>query len=299
MVTGGRSAQDTAMTGASAVAQAGVGAGAMFGTDFFFRTVAEGFRSRVDSDLAQDAAAAYLRRLPNGRIAGQLKRAQVDLEKLAGNPDAALALIANPQTAPATDDREIGKLRERQARDRLVTALGQTDLPSRREALSSLVQELGDTPSGKKAAERLANMPGGGAAQASAIVVPRDILKSNPQAAAELGVPPEWIDGRRLNGELTAEGVVLASDGNTASMRTTPREPWRTQTLDRRGGTRRLALAQELALVAASQQEGKSLLSRRRLPLGVEAGAGGGGVDVSPKLLPHEERPGSERLFGR
>jgi hypothetical protein len=69
--------------------------------------------------------------------------------------------------------------------------------------------------------------------------------------------------------------------------------------MGRNGAAERLALARELAVVAAQEEEGRSLLSRRRLPLGIEGGAGGSGVDVSPRLLPHEDRPGTERLFGR
>jgi hypothetical protein len=298
-LTGNRGPTDTALAGASAAAQAGAGAAALFGTDIFFRSVAEGFRSRVDSDEAQDAAAAYLRRLPEGRLSAHLKRVRVDLEKLAGNPDAALDLIADPQTAPGSDRREVAKLRERQARDQLVQALQLSDLPARRGALERLARDLGDTPSGRKAAERLAGMPGGGAASASAIVVPRTILQNRPEAAAQLGVPADWVDGKRGNGELTAEGVVVAADGQSASMRTSSREGWRTQSLGKPGAQKRLALAQELALVAAEEEEGKSLLSRRRLPLGIEGGAGGSGVDVAPRLLPFEDRPGTERLFGR
>jgi hypothetical protein len=298
-ITGGRGATDTAMAGASAAAQVGFGAAALFGTDIFFRSVAEGFRSRVDSDAAQDAAAYYLRRLPQGRHAAEMRRARVDLEKLAGNTQAALELLANPDTAPPADEREISRIRERQARDQLVIALAQPDLPSRRSALEAIARDLGDTPSGRKAAERLAAMPGGGRAEASAIVVPRSILLANPEAATRLGVPAEWVDGKRANGELTNEGVVLSADGRTSSMRISTREGWRTQEMGRNGAAERLALARELAVVAAQEEEGHSLLSRRRLPLGIEGGAGGSGVDVSPRLLPHEDRPGTERLFGR
>lgn len=297
-LTGGRTATDTALTGASAAAQAGAGAGALFGTDIFFRSIAEGFRSRVDSNEAQDAAALYLRRLPQGTRAQEIRRALVDLEKRGGFHQEALDQL---QQAPelAINDREPPRIRERQARDELVRALEVQDLPTRRALLQNVVSQWGDTPSGRRAQERLSQMPGGGEAQALGVVIPRTVLQGNPELAAQFGVPAEWVDRLRRNGELTAEGVILSADGRSVSMRTSTREAWHRVNFPEAGRETRMALAMQWGEAAVLEEETRGLLRRRRLPFGVEGGAGGSGVDIAPRLLPYEDTAESRRLFDR
>lgn len=122
----------------------------------------------------------------------------------------------------------------------------------------------------------------------SLVTVTRDELKDWPELRATdaLGISETLLDGRKSNGEIAREGIlVLRREAWSYTDRATGER--REVTLDAAHRDRALELVEPLRRTAAVRKEIGKPLPRKRIPLAVEAGALPG-FDVAPGLVPLE-----------
>ncbi len=292
IVTGKRTTDETAYAAGSAMIQSPTYVPALFVTDMLVRGVAEHFRTQLAIDGVVDAGAAYIRRYPGSARATQIAEQLSQLALRGGDPARSRVYLSL-----AGDERpdRLAKTRENEARQLYARAAESRDLLSRKKLLQQIVTDYPETKIARTAERELAKLQP--TLEAGAIVLTPKMLARDKDLAAALGIMPELVDGNKRNGELAAEGIALTADASRYSFRTADGADFLTRTVaaDKRVWVRARAIA--LQSTFAFQATGKEVVQKRILPIQIEGGAGSGGVEVAPKLLPYPEPQDEAELY--
>lgn len=294
--TGRRTRDETVYaTGNAAIQSASnpVGVPLLFGMDAAVRAISEKFRTQVSVDGVIDAGAKYLRRYPTSprkqEIAGQL----AELSRKAGDYDRSMNYL---EESGAGDANQVAKLRENQAVALYDRIQRSGDLLERRDLLKELAEKYPESKiATKNLAKEQAKLPPSLATDT--LVLPGKAIGRDHQLARYLGVPAEFADGSRSNGELADEGVAITPSANVVEFKLRNETTWRRVGLHTQGRDWILTAARQLRSDFFNSEEGKQLLYRQRLPFAVDGGVGSGGVDIAPQILEHPTSQEDRRRF--
>lgn len=295
ILTGKRSTEDQGYVWGSAAIQSGgqglAGLPALFLTDVLVRGVAEHFKTQVETDLVVDAGARYIRRYPGGarsrEIAGQLAQ----LCEKAGDPDRAGRFLALAGGGTPDKDRKLDEDRARRLMDQAMAA---DDLWQRKRLLQYVVETFGSTKIAATARKQLARLhPTLGE---GSVVLTRKMLRENPGFAAQLGIPPSLLDGRKAGGEMAELGVAFDPQGRKFAYQAEGGD-FVTVTVPEPERERLMAGARALADAMGVRESGRSALKRQIVPVEIKGGAGGSGIELAPQLIPYADRPEDTKYF--
>jgi hypothetical protein len=292
IVTGKRNTDDAAYALGSAAVQNVTYVPALFVTDMMVRGVTEYFRTQLAIDSVVDAGAAYIRRYPGSPRSGQIAKQIAGLASKSGDPARTRAYL---ELAGDEDPARLAKVRENEARKLYASASEATDLVERKRFLEQIVADYGETKMARTAQKELDKLQP--TLEAGSIVLTRKMLAEDKELVAALGIAPELVDGSKRNGELAEEGVALTADTSRYSFKLVGSDSFETRTIprDRRSWLRARAIALQSTFIFKTT--GKEAIHQRVLPLEVEGGAGSGGVEVAPKILPYPEPKKDSQLF--
>jgi hypothetical protein len=296
ILTGRRTVDENAYVFGSAavqsVGQSVAGIPALFVTDMLVRGVAERFRTQVGIDQVVDAGARYIRKYPKSArsagIAGQI----ASLSAKSGEFSQSREYL---KIAGDDDPKKLAKLRENEARQLFERASGSSDLVERKRLLEEIVRDYPGfkiSATASRELEKLQPTIGEGA-----IVLTRKMLAADPEFMAALGLPAELVDNDKKNGEIADRGLALDASGRTFSYKLKDGDAFQTGKVPSKDRERVIARARALQTSAVFGASGKETLQRRVLPVQVEGGAGGSGVEVAPKLIPYPEKDKDSRYF--
>lgn len=296
IVTGKRSTEDNIYAASSGAVQS-VGSSpatvpALFVTDMLVRSVAEHFRTQLAIDAVVDVGATYLRRYPGSPRATEIAAQLSELASKSGDTARAREYLV---LAGREDPSKMAKIRENEARRLFESAQQADNLLARKRLLERIVTEFSETKIARTASQQLQKIPpniGEGT-----ILLTRKMLTEDHALVSALGLAPELVDGNKRNGELADEGVALAPDASRYSYRLAKADTFEIRSVpkNQRPSVRVRALALHSAFVFKAS--GKETLQRQVLPLQIEGGAGAGGIEVAPKILPYPDSKKDARLF--
>ena len=288
ILTGKRSTEDNAYVLGSAaldnIGQNAVNIPALFFTDMLVRGVAEYFRTQVAIDGVIDAGAAYIRRYPGGTRAAEIAKEIAMLSQKSGDPARSRTYLEYSGPADASQTK---KIRENEARELFESAQKSTDLVSKKRLLEHLLNSYPDTKIAKTASRELARIPPN--LEPGSIVLPRKMLAKDPELLEALGLTPEVVDGNKRNGELSEEGIAIDGEGRRFSYKFSQSQEFEIKEVPREKRTWILARARALHTSFAYELKAKETLHHQIVPLQIEGGAGSGGVEVAPKLIPYPD----------
>lgn len=296
IVTGKRSTEDNIYAASSAAVQS-VGSSpatvpALFVTDMLVRSVAEHFRTQLAIDAVVDAGASYLRRYPGSPRATEIAAQLSELASKSGDTERAREYLV---LAGHEDPAKMAKIRENEARRLLESAQQSDNLLERKRLLERIVTEFSETKIARTASQQLQKIPPN--VGEGTILLTRKMLAEDHALVNALGLASELVDGNKRNGELADEGVALAPDASRYSYRLAKADTFEIRSVpkNQRPWVRARALALHSTFVFKAS--GKEALQRQVLPLQIEGGAGAGGVEVAPKILPYPDSKKDTRLF--
>lgn len=294
--TGRRTRSETMYaTGNAVISSAGNPAAVpvLFGMDAAVRAISEKFRTQVSVDGVIDAGARYLRRYPKTPHSQEIAKQLAELSKKAGDYERSMNYL---EESGGGTPEEMSKLKENQAvalYDQIRTS---GDLLQRKQLLAKLTSKYGETKIAQKnAANEQAKLPPSLAADT--LVLPGKAVARDGQLARYLGVPVQYADGRRGNGELTDEGVSITPSANVVEFKIKGENQWRRVGLIDNGREWVMTAARQLRKDFMESEEGRQLLYRQKVPLAVEGGVGSGGVDIAPQILPYQTTAEDKRRF--
>ncbi len=296
IMTGSRDTDDMAYAvGSASIQSAGssaAGVPALFLTDVMVRGVAERFRTQVQVDEVVDAGARYMRRYPDSPRTPVIAASLADLTMKSGDYTRSQDYT---RQSGNNDPRRESKLRENQARKMLEEALAERNLAMKRSQLDKLLREYGDTRISEKARAEVAKIPPSVAGRT--IVLGRKALAGDPDFVRKIGMDPALVDGRKSNGEVADQGIALDLETRRYSYKLKGGDEFQEGRLP--GGGTDALVAQAVALWKSSEfrESGRDTLRRQVVPLAIEGGAGGSGVEVSPKLIPYRGSERDEKYF--
>ncbi len=201
------------------------------------------------------------------------------------------------RATPDPDPDEIARLEEKLADDLLETAERHHDDP---RLLEAVVRHFGTTDAAETAREKLRDR-----SPPADAVVPRDTLVASPALLGPdaLDLDAALLDGKRDNGELADQGVMLA-DGAlrlTLENRDGDGEHVDTRPLGPDAYARARAAAQETlytGLLTAERRDPDTGRFERYIPVFLQGSIdGGGGVYVSPAIKLRRYRSEDARLY--
>lgn len=296
IMTGRRTSEENAYVYSSAAiqsaGQAMSGVPLLFLTDALVRGVAEQFKTQVATDCVVDAAARYIRRYPDSARSRELKTYIAGLSKRAGEYARAGEYLE--QTA-ASDPTARAQARENLARQLYEQAKRADDLVDRHALLQRIASEYPDTKIAGSASEDLAKLPPDLAADS--IVLTRKMLEQDVALGQALGLPAQWLDKQKSNGELATQGIAISPSKATYSYLLNGESQYRFAQVPNDGREHLLARARALHTTFAFETGGRETLQRRILPLEIQGGAGGDGVEISPHLIPYKNDAAREKYF--
>jgi hypothetical protein len=264
-------------------------------------------RTPAPEEAVVDAEAAWLAQAPDPR--GPLAQAVArDLAQTAvrrGHEDAARRVLADHG---ASDTKTLRAIDRAEAERRLADAESLPDGPQRRAQLDEVVRLLPGSALARRA-DALRRAPPVPAAT-DEWQVDWATLRAWEQAArsdARVGLVPgdaAWFDGDPRNGEVSGEGPIftVGDEPGALEVRFAVQVP----------GERRIhqagvpadrwppAARRWLDLVRRQARQAEDVrhqYDRLSIPFTLEGGAGPSGVDVYPRLLPLEGRPGETTLY--
>lgn len=295
ILTGRRTVEDQGyMLGSAAIQTGGQGIGgvpALFVTDILVRGVAEHFKTQMETDLVVDAGARYIRRYEESPRASEIAAMLADLCAKAGDADRAAAYLA----LAGGDANANPKIREDKARKLMDSAMAAGDLARRKRVLEHLAAEYSETKIAATARKELAAMPPN--ISASSVLLPVKALAEAPGLTARLGIPPEYADGKRSNGELADPGVVIDPENGSVAYRTGRGQPYAQAQMPGEQREQVLVAVRSAAAAYETKLAEQAAIKRQVLPVEIRGGAGGAGVELSPRLVPVPDREGENRYF--
>jgi hypothetical protein len=296
VLTGNRSAEDGAYAAGSAaiqgVGQGAAGVGALFLTDVLVRGVAERFRTHIEVDEVIDAGALYIRRYPKSARSQEIAAQMADLTRKSGMYERSGEYL---ELAGADTPEKKAKLRENQARKMLDDALRDDDLAARKTALERIATEYGDTKVSAKAARELAKLQP--TITERSVVLSRKALERDPDFVQSLGIDPSLVDGNRRNGEMSDEGLAIDIVGRRFSYKLRGGSDFMEGRVPKEGADEILAHAVAIFKSDQFRQTGKDALFRQKVPIAVQGGAGGSGVEIAPKIIPFKTSEKDAKYF--
>ena len=281
--------------GSAAVQSAGQAASGLpmlFFTDVLVRGVAERFRTQVQVDVVLDAGAHFMRRYPDSPRSKEIAGLVSQLSFKAGDYERSGRYL---DETGKEDPARRKKLRENEARAMVEKAMAADNLAERKLRLEEVLSDYPDAKIADKArkeADKLQPTLG-----ERSIVLTRKALMRDPELVALLGIHPAVVDGTRGNGEMTDQGIALDVEKKNFSFRTRGSSDYITASLPAKEGTTIIARAVALWKSEEARQGGNAALRRQVVPLAVEGGAGGGGVEVAPKIIPFRDNVRGSRYF--
>lgn len=294
--TGRRSREETVyVTGSATIQSAGnpVAVPVLFGLDAAVRAISEKFRTQVSVDGVLDAGARYLRRYPDTAQSREIAAQLAELSKKSGDYDRSLEYL---EESGGGSPEDVAKLRENQAIALYEQAKTSGDLLARKRLLDKLMSEYGDSRIAQKSGgKEQAKLPPSLAGDT--IVLPGSALGNDPRLAQYLGVPHYLVDGKNGNGEVTPEGISITPSANAVEFKIRNEESWRRGALLTEGREWVLTAARQLRSDYMKTEESRQALYRQKLPFAIEGGAGSGGVDIAPQILPYPTSPLDQQRF--
>jgi hypothetical protein len=272
--------------------------GLLYGFEVVFRAVGAAFRPPHPSDEVLDSAISYLRAAPEREDASRLAEWLADRYVQSARYDDARDLLGR---FDLLDERRAEAIDRREARRWLVMAEDlPRDDPRRPVALARAIELAPDTRIARNAEKAASRTERPAAPQRADVAwsAAREWLA----APLPAGLPgrAEWFDGDPANGEVEggAFALLTAADAlDSATIEYVVRLPE-----GRRAVRAELNLSEQPAPTAAwlrfaaseSVRRARALegLGRPGIPYEISGGVGVGGVDLHPKLLPIETRPG-------
>jgi hypothetical protein len=295
VLTGNRSRDDSAYlygsAGIQATGQAASGIPFLFVTDMLVRGVAEQFKTQLDIDDVVDAGAEYIRRYPETSRAKEIAYQVGLLSEKSGKGEESSHYF---ETADANTPQRRQKARENEARALMDKATTADDLVQRKKLLEKIVSDYSDLKLAETARKQLDKLQP--TIAAGAIVLPRKMLQRDSQFVSMIGLPAALLDGSKSNGEISDTGIAIDPEMKTYSYRL------KSGNMPLYGkiaaGSRQEIRMRAKALYKqyAYETSGKELVQRQKFPFGIEGGAGGSGVDLSPRILPIEDNPNDKNF---
>ncbi len=281
--------------GSAAVQSAGQAASGLpmlFFTDVIVRGVAERFRTQVQVDDVLDAGARFIRRYPDSQRSKEIAGLVSQLSFKAGDYERSGRYL---DESGKEDPARRKKLRENEARGMVEKAMAADNLAERKLRLEEVVADYSDAKIVDKARKELDKLqPTLGE---RSIVLTRKSLMRDPELVVMLGIHPAVVDGTRGNGEMTDQGIALDVEKKNFSFRTRGSSDYITAELPAKESTAIIARAVALWKSEEARQGGNAALRRQVVPLAVEGGAGGGGIEVAPKIIPFRDNVRGSRYF--
>lgn len=294
--TGRRTKDETVYATGNAMIQSArnpVGVPVLFGMDAAFRAISEQFKTQVSVEGVIDAGAKYLRRYPDSPRKQEITRQLAELSKKAGDYNRSMDYLEESGTAGGA---ELEKLKENQAVALYQQIRQSFDLVQRRELLKKLAEEYPDTKIARKNLQtEQGKLPPSLATDT--IVLPGKSLARDLQLAAHMGVPAHLVDGRNSNDEVSDEGVAVTPSAGAVEYKLRGEDFWRRAPLQEQGRDWLLTAARQLRADYMNSEEGKQLLRRQVVPLAIEGGVGGDGIDIAPQLIPYSTSSDDKRRF--
>jgi Flp pilus assembly protein TadD len=294
--TGRRTKDETVYaTGNAMIQSAGNPAGVpvLFGMDAAVRAISEKFKTQVSVEGVVDAGARYLRRYPDSPRKQEIARQLADLSKKAGDYNRSMEYLEESGTGSATD---VEKLKENQATALFEQIRTSGDLLERKKLLQQMADKYPNAKiTQKNLAKEQAKLPPGLAPDT--IVLPGKALSRDQRLASYLGVPTAFVDNAKSNGELADEGVAITPSANLVEYKLKNENSWRRVGLRVDSREWVLTASRQLRSDFMSSEEGRQLLYRQKLPVAIEGGVGGGGVDIAPQILPYKTTEQDQRRF--
>jgi len=294
--TGRRTKDDTVYaTGNAVIQSAGNPAGVpvLFGMDAAVRAISEKFKTQVSVDGVIDAGARYLRRYPKTPRSQEIARQLADLSKKAGDYDRSQNYL---EESGSGTPGEMAKLKENQAVALYDKYKSSADLLERRRLLQQLATDFPDTKIAQKnLTKEQAKLPPSLATDT--LVLPGKAIGRDQRLAQYLGVPMQYADGHGANGELSDEGVAITPSASIVEYKLKNEPQWRRVQLAQNGREWLVTAARQLRQDFMASEEGKQLMYRQKVPLGVDGGVGSGGVDFAPQILPYPTSEQDKQRF--
>ena len=281
--------------GSAAVQSAGQAASGLpmlFFTDVLVRGVAERFRTQVQVDGVLDAGARFMRRYPDSPRSKEIAGLVSQLSFKAGDYERSGRYL---DESGKEDPTRRKKLRENEARAMVEKAMASDNLAERKLRLEEVLADYPDAKIADKARKEVDKLqPTLGE---RSIVLTRKSLMRDPELVVLLGIHPAVVDGTRGNGEMTDQGIALDVEKKNFSFRTRGSSDYVTASLPAGESTTIIARAVALWKSEEARQGGNAALRRQVVPLAVEGGAGGSGVEVAPKIIPFRDNVRGSRYF--
>ena len=183
--------------------------GVFFALDVAVRGVQSIFSAPVPADNVMDAAAIYVREFPYNKASLELRKKLATLSQKQGQYEKTLQYA---KSAGDYSPEYLKKLEDRYARHLFVLISQHEDSEQKTRHLSRLVAEYPNAPVVKQAKAELDRL---GYESAHEFRISRADLIAYPELRLHTGLDldPALIDGRRENGEITAEGIRALKDG--------------------------------------------------------------------------------------
>ncbi|MBX7244264.1 MAG: hypothetical protein K1X53_02125 [Candidatus Sumerlaeaceae bacterium] len=296
ILSGKRTGDENAyMAGSAAIqstGQAASGVPFLFLTDMLVRGVTEQFKTQMDTDRVVDSGARYVRRYPNSARSAEISAQLAKLTRQAGEYTQSKGYLAKAGTN--TPENE-AKLRNDQARKFYDTAMSTGDLAYRKKVLQYIGSNFPDAKIALTAQKALAKLPP--TLDDGSVVLTRKMLEKDTALARQMGINPAVLDGQKSGGEMAEEGLALDPETGKFSFRLKDGLQPVESTLPAKGREQIVARAEALRDSSEFRMAGDATVRRQVLPLSISGGAGGSGVEVSPKLIPVQEQTNKNKLF--
>jgi hypothetical protein len=254
----------------------------------------------VSTDAVLDAQADWLRHAPAGKAARRVAQEMADDYETQKRFEDARGVL---RAVGALDAAQTARLSKAEAKY-LLTLASDAGPGTQREALVAQARKLDAALTEQREKKfkkpRVAYEP-------LAFDVPWALLTQWAGGAPPCGLPGEaaWFDGTPGNGEITTQAVRIRAEKSTQTLEV--RYMLKPATGVVRGITRQVAWTSLPAGVrrgltaAQSQRSGAQsqirALDRLPIPFEIGGGVGSSGVDVYPRLLPLQSRPGELDLY--
>lgn len=123
------------------------------------------------------------------------------------------------------------------------------------------------------------------------------MLQKDPRIATQLGLSAQLVDGSRNNGEVAEEGLTLNPSAASFDYKIADEQTYRTAPLPSQAMDQLLAGARQLQRDYLATEQGKSVVSRQKVPFALDGGVGSSGVDFAPQLVPAKSDPRDKNRF--